>query len=137
MKETQDCTQNGWGFFNHICIYIGATYWIFFAGYQCKWVHLFWQSITEHYPPPEVYIEGLGHIRRNRLVELTTEELFNDVCPVVLPPRPALSLLSYPSSRLSRILVNVVMSLTLRVELESAFDLNGKETLTMDTGKEQ
>lgn len=45
----------------------------------------------------------------------------------VLPPRPGLSLLSYPSSRLSRILVKVVMSLKLRVELESAFDLNERE----------
>lgn len=44
----------------------------------------------------------------------------------VLPPRPGLSLLSYPSSRLSRILVKVVMSLELRVELESAFDLKEK-----------
>ena len=43
---------------------------------------------------------------------------------LALPPRPGLSLLSYPSSRLSRILVNVVMSLKVRVELESALDLN-------------
>lgn len=46
---------------------------------------------------------------------------------IVLPPRPGLSLLSYPSSRLSRILVKVVMSLEFCVELESAFDLNTRQ----------
>lgn len=50
------------------------------------------------------------------------------MCDVsVSPPRPGLSLLSYPFSRLSRIFVKVAISLELRVVLDTACDLNLKK----------
>lgn len=66
--------------------------------------------------------KSIQNLARTR--EQKSGYLLSTVVLSVLPPRPGLSLLSYPSNRLSRILVKVVMSLKLRVELESALDLN-------------